>query len=143
MENQGTVIQLSLWESLFSPNLNLVPFVDGISMGYILNVICFMPLGFLVPLISRIYEKAGKCFLFGFGVSLGIEISQMFTPYRATDIDDLVANVLGVMAGWLILRLLMKNRMIRRLAGKEQDCNGCWYLPVITTGIAFLATFIS
>ena len=67
----------------------------------------------------------------------------MFTPYRATDIDDLVANVLGVMAGWLILRLLMKSRMIRRLAGKEQDCNGCWYLPVITTGIVFLAAFIS
>lgn len=133
----------SYGEPLFAPNINLVPFVDGISMGYILNVICFIPLGFLAPLISTTYEKAGKCFLLGFGVSLGIEISQMFTPYRATDIDDLVANVLGVMAGWLILRLLMKSRMIRRLAGKEQDCNGCWYLPVITTGIVFLAAFIS
>ena len=133
----------SYGESLFAPNINLVPFVDGISMGYILNVICFIPLGFLAPLISTTYEKAGKCFLLGFGVSLGIESSQMFTPYRATDIDDLTANVLGVMAGWLILRLLMKSRMIRRLAGKEQDCNGCWYLPVITTGIAFLAAFIS
>ena len=61
----------SYGESLFSPNLNLVPFVEGISMGYILNVICFMPLGFLAPLISRIYEKAGKCFLIGLGVSLG------------------------------------------------------------------------
>ena len=94
----------SYGESLFAPNLNLVPFVDGISMGYILNVICFMPLGFLVPLISTTYEKAGKCFLLG---------------------------------------LLMKSRMIRRLAGKEQDCTGGWYLPVITAGIAFLATFIS
>ena len=139
----------SYGEPLFAPNINLVPFVDGISMGYILNVICFMPLGFLAPLISTTYEKAEKCFLLGFGVSLGIEISQMFTPYRATDIDDLVANVLCVMAGWLILRLLMKSRMIRRLAGKdtavgrEGACAGCWYLPVITAGIAFLVTFIS
>lgn len=73
----------------------------------------------------------------------------MFTPYRATDIDDLVANVFGVMAGWLILKLLMKNRMIRRLAGKDAAAgrdgtyDGCWYLPVITAGIAFLVTFIS
>lgn len=143
------LITASHGESLFAPNLNLIPFVDGISMGYILNVICFMPLGFLLPLVSGTYEKAGRCFLLGFCVSLGIEISQMFTPYRATDIDDLTANVLGVMAGWLILKLLMKNRTIRRLAGKdaaagrEQDSNGGWYLPVITAGIDFLVTFIS
>ena len=30
---------VSYGEPIFDPNLNLVPFVDGISMGYVLNVI--------------------------------------------------------------------------------------------------------
>ena len=139
----------SYGEPLFAPNLNLIPFVDGISMGYVLNVICFMPLGFLGPLVSRTYDKAGKCFLLGSGISLLIEISQMFTRYRATDIDDLTANVLGVLAGWLCMKLFMKSRRMRRLAGREgmtgsgRSCGGEWYLPVITAAIAFLVTFFS
>lgn len=138
---------VSYGEPIFDSNLNLLPFVDGISMGYVLNVICFMPLGFLSPLVSRTYDKAGKSFLLGAGTSLLIEISQMFTRYRATDIDDLTANVLGAMAGWLCLKLFMKSRTMRRLAGREKtvgsgcSCSAGWYLPVVTAGIAFLVTF--
>ena len=31
---------------------------------------------------------------------LAIEISQMFTLYRATDIDDLFANTIGAVIGY-------------------------------------------
>lgn len=47
---------LRLWrlgEGLFHPNLNLTPFADGIGAGFILNIILFVPLGFLCPMIWR------------------------------------------------------------------------------------------
>ena len=68
-----------LGESLFHPNLSFIPFVNGISLEFILNIICFMPLGFLCPYICRSYEQIKKAAMIGFGLSLIIEISQLFT----------------------------------------------------------------
>lgn len=47
---------LRLWrleEGIFHLNLNLTPFADGIGAGFILNIILFVPLDFLCPMIWR------------------------------------------------------------------------------------------
>ena len=50
----GECIRLSqLGEAFFNPNLKLIPFSDGFSLSYILNIFLFIPLGFLSPLISK------------------------------------------------------------------------------------------
>lgn len=47
-------IRLSqLGETFFNPNINLIPFSDGFSLSFILNILLFVPLGFLCPLISK------------------------------------------------------------------------------------------
>ena len=46
-----------LGESFFNPNINLVPFADGFSLSFILNILLFVPLGFLCPCISRHYRQ--------------------------------------------------------------------------------------
>jgi glycopeptide antibiotics resistance protein len=84
-------------------SINIIPIVDIINglKTTVLNIILFIPLGFLLPLIWHNFRSAKNTILFGFGLSLVIEISQIFT-YRATDIDDLITNTAGTLLGYLI-----------------------------------------
>lgn len=67
-------IRLSgLGEAFFNPDINLIPFSDGFSLGFILNIFLFIPLGFLCPVISRYYQNIKNVFFIGFGLSLSIE----------------------------------------------------------------------
>ena len=50
----------------------------------------------------------------GLMTSFGIEILQIFT-FRATDINDLITNAAGTLAGYLIGRMIIK--MIPQLDG--------------------------
>lgn len=91
-------------------NFNLIPFADIINnpAGYIintiLNIILFIPMGFLVPAIWTEYRSLRKTVLMGFTVSIVIEILQIFT-FRLTDIDDLVTNTLGTFSGYYMGKL--------------------------------------
>lgn len=57
-------------------------------------------------MISRSYARLSRTVLTGIGLSLIIELSQLFTLYRATDINDIIANGLGAILGCLCYRLL-------------------------------------
>ena len=46
--------------------MNLIPFSSEGAMTYILNIIMFMPLGFLLPLIWENFRNAKKVVLMGF-----------------------------------------------------------------------------
>lgn len=105
-----------LEEKILNPNLNFIPFSDEFSLSFILNIFLFIPLGFLCPMISGRFERAGSVFLAGLGLSALIEISQLFTLYRATDINDLLTNAAGTMVGYLCFKLAV------RLGGGEDVC---------------------
>jgi len=130
-------------ESIFNPNINLIPFIDGINAGYILNIICFIPIGFLCPLISPTYRKFSNSLLFGFCTSLLIELSQLFTVARATDIDDLTSNVLGMVLGYCLIQIILKmfNHSSNKILDKTSDFS--WSIPVFVVFIAFVNTFFS
>lgn len=91
---------------LFMGEINYVPF-DSFGMGYILNIIMCMPLGFLLPLIWKEYRRIGKTVIIGAIFSILIEITQLFN-FRASDIDDLTANTCGALLGYLIWKIYMK-----------------------------------
>lgn len=93
---------------LSSGSVNLLPLHDGGgAMGMALNALLFVPLGMLLPLLwkdcRRWYRTAGA----GFLLSLLIELSQLFN-FRATDIDDLLMNTLGTLAGYGVWQLLAR-----------------------------------
>lgn len=91
--------------------INLLPFQSEGIMTYVLNIIMFLPLGFLIPLIWKRYRNPLKIFMIGFGFSLSIELCQLFNR-RNTDIDDLMMNTLGAVIGYFIWKLtkrLFKN----------------------------------
>lgn len=77
------------------------PFVVDEIRSHILNVIMFVPLGFLLPCIWRNCRKIQKITYTGFFMSLAIELSQLFC-YRVTDINDLITNTLGTIIGYII-----------------------------------------
>lgn len=103
------VPELAHWS--FNPVYNLRPFVLIFSntTEYILNVILFVPFGFLLPLNWKRLERWYLTFFSGFFLSMSIEVSQLFNN-RVTDIDDLTMNTVGTMVGYLIF--LLVKRMI-------------------------------
>lgn len=91
----------------FEPNINLRPFRYFFSDWSTLpNVLLFVPLGvFLTTLWGR-FRSGWRACLFGFWVSMIIELLQIFT-FRATDVNDLITNTLGTALGWALGRLLL------------------------------------
>lgn len=129
----------------FNPNISFIPFVDGIGLEFILNIICFMPLGFLCPFISKSYVQLKNAALIGLGLSLVIEFSQLFTLYRATDINDLIANVLGTILGCCCFKFIagIGNRKSGSKQSLSLSCNSTRVLPVLITVCAFVIVFIN
>lgn len=100
----GPVIQ---WDTI-----NLIPFQSIGERTQILNIILFMPLGFLMPLIWQKSRAFWGTVLAGFLFSLSIEIGQLFN-HRTTDIDDLFMNVLGTVVGfgvWFLFDKIFKTK---------------------------------
>ena len=133
----------NLGETFFHPNISWIPFVNGIGLEFILNIFCFIPLGFLCPVISKTYNQIKNAALLGFGLSLAIEISQLFTLYRATDINDLIANVLGTIVGLLCFRLVVKPGKMKSASKHCASVQNEWFLPIFIILWAFVIVFIS
>lgn len=96
----GTIWEIGLYPGMsFESEVSLIPFANGITVSQILNIIMFMPLGFLLPLLWREYRSLSRTALTGFFFSLGIELCQLCNR-RVTDVDDLIMNTLGATAGW-------------------------------------------
>lgn len=100
----------SVTELCFDPNFNFLPFVDMFYdlTGWFLNILLFVPLGFLLPFLWKDYQKAGKVILFGLCLSLGVELLQIFVIMRATDVDDLLLNTLGTALGCFAFKLFRR-----------------------------------
>lgn len=138
-------IRLSrLGEMLFNPNVNLIPLSDGISLSFILNIVLFIPLGFLCPLISKTFERMRNTVFIGLGLSLFIETVQLFTLYRATDIDDCFTNVTGTVIGYLCFRLITKLRIVKQnCTHKALKRDDTVFIPVVIIIVAFVLGFFS
>lgn len=62
------------------------------------NVVMFAPIGFFLPLLWRRWRVWWKTTLAGAGISACIELVQVLT-LRSVDVDDVLLNALGVLAG--------------------------------------------
>ena len=73
------------------------------------NFIMLFPLGVYLPLLYRNLRRFSGFFavlFISFAVSVGIEVLQLATNYRSTDIDDVILNTTGACFGFLIYQLL-------------------------------------
>lgn len=64
------------------------------------NVLAFVPLGFLLPLVSDDFRQFSVVMINAFTFVLGIEVFQLFSAFGAFDVDDIMLNCLGAAVGY-------------------------------------------
>ncbi|MFQ8842298.1 MAG: VanZ family protein [Clostridium fessum] len=65
------------------------------------NVVCFMPFGFFLPIISPRFGKWYLMLILSFLLTLSIETIQLVFKVGSFDVDDMFLNTLGGIAGYL------------------------------------------
>lgn len=88
------IIRLDMFNGLLNPG------PDGYR-DVILNIVCFIPVGLLVRLLSEKYRLV-NALLAGLLVSLMIEFSQLIWHRGVFDVNDLFNNALGALIGGFI-----------------------------------------
>lgn len=130
-----------------NPTFNLIPLIDVVNspLDYIrntvLNIILFMPLGFLLPVIWKEYRSLRVVALAGLLLSVMIEVLQIFT-FRLTDVDDLITNTTGAVLGFYVGKLCSFRLPFGLTENMENSENRySKYEPVIILAVAFLIGF--
>lgn len=129
----------------FAPNLNWIPLMGMVKdlKNCLLNIALFVPLGFLLPLLSSAFRSAGATVCTGFAASLAIECLQIFSG-RTSDVNDLITNTVGTLLGFCLVRICVKNRPVvygtkRELALVTTICAGAmFFLQPILTGFLWM-----
>ena len=97
----------------FPFRVNLLPLVNlldydskkDLLLNVIGNAAMFVPSGIILPIVYKRLNTFRKVLLVGVGISLCIEIIQLPFSVRATDVDDLILNTIGVIVGYGIYSL--------------------------------------
>ncbi|MDD4311142.1 MAG: VanZ family protein [Eubacteriales bacterium] len=115
--------------------VNLIPFSAGPidTTGYLLNVVLFLPLGFLLPLIWPEKDHIWDAFFAGLAFSLLIELSQLLN-LRATDIDDLLLNTVGAEFGYALYRVYAAITQRKKRAKTGLRAEALLYFAVMFLG---------
>ena len=98
----------------FPFRVNLLPLVNlpdydstrELLVNVLGNAAMFVPSGMVLPIVYKRLNTFRKVLLAGIGISLCIEIIQLPFSVRATDIDDLILNTIGVIVGYGIYTLM-------------------------------------
>lgn len=136
----GTLYDAKLYGLEFNVNqINLIPFsdmeIDFVAYG--LNVILFMPLGFLLPFIWSNFEKYKSIITCSISLSAIIEISQLLNN-RRTDIDDLILNTIGAIIGLILFKLFSRITNHNTVQNTKYK-----YEMIILISVAFLCRFLT
>jgi glycopeptide antibiotics resistance protein len=88
--------------------LRLIPFVVP-PVGFVLNIVMFMPFGILVPLLWPGTDTVRRMIGWGLAASAAIEFSQLAMwiaagNRRMFDVNDLMSNTAGAVLGLMLLR---------------------------------------
>ena len=95
---------------------NLVPFVEirrfwkyreqlgmfAVFSNIFGNVICFLPFGFILPVIFRRMNNGFLICISGFILSLTVEVIQLVTKVGCFEVDDMILNTLGAALGYVL-----------------------------------------
>lgn len=94
----------------WDPTINWIPlqdFTHSNKIGMVLNIIMLMPFGAFLPIYFKRFQKVLPTVFAGVLMSFTIECLQLFC-FRATDVDDIIMNTLGTLAGYFIGAVIAK-----------------------------------
>lgn len=66
------------------------------------NILLFVPYGILCPMAFRRVRKFWRCLLAGALTSFSVELLQLLTGRGFFQLDDILTNILGTVAGYLL-----------------------------------------
>lgn len=72
------------------------------------NVAAFMPLGFLLPVVLGAERKLQATVIYSLILLLAAETAQLVFRVGVFDVDDIVLNMLGVLVGYMLYKVLLK-----------------------------------
>jgi glycopeptide antibiotics resistance protein len=111
----------------------------------ILNILMFVPFGFLLPVLSKRFRKAWKTYLVGFMLTVGIECIQYFTGRGIFEIDDIIGNTIGTMIGYGLITFFIY--VIGKLRNNTSIIGGrkavLYQIPLLLTIVLFSSIFLT
>ncbi|GGP73751.1 VanZ family protein [Saccharothrix coeruleofusca] len=108
--------------------VNWFPLLTADVPSFVLNVVMLVPFGVLLPLVSSAAASAGRVAVLSLAVSASIEAAQLLIYVvarsgRSVDINDLLANTLGAVLGYLLIKSLPA---LRRTALPGSAASRAW-----------------
>lgn len=101
----------------------------------VFNLLMFMPLGFVLPLLGKPFQRAIPVLLVSFLLSLGVETAQLLTARGIFDMDDILHNTLGGLAGYSLFEAVLtgirQKRLSVQLAYRKQEMRNRTVRPAI------------
>ncbi len=103
------VIPLGYSFTCFLQDSNQSPHITTFCLRNTLgNLVLFVPLGILLPLVSNRFLSLKRVLLFALMLSVSVEAIQFLLRFfgnpRAVDIDDVILNALGACVGFAIYK---------------------------------------
>ena len=89
-----------------------------VMLQIIINIVMFIPIGFLLPCCFKLYEKYRYVLLTVVKVSISIELFQLIFKIGSFEIDDVINNVFGTMIG---LGIYVLAEIVKKYHTKEED----------------------
>ena len=95
-----------MWAPLNGVGIPLDNYILGLRADHLIHASVFIPCTlFLMDLFGR---KGWPTWLVAVGIGLLTESIQWLLPYRGFDINDMVANVIGISLGWLAILVVRR-----------------------------------
>jgi glycopeptide antibiotics resistance protein len=93
-ETYNAIKYLNLWQPFF--------------INFVGNIVMFIPIGVLLPLLWKRFDRAWRTIGTGFLLSVCIELLQL-PQMRSSDVDDLWLNTLGASVGYILYKKFPNN----------------------------------
>lgn len=83
------------------------------------NILIFVPYGFFISMASK-SRGFFKTLFFSMGLSLCVEITQLFTRVGSFDVDDILLNTIGGVIGYIIFSICNRIRRRHHVRNREK-----------------------
>ncbi len=107
----------------------------------ILNILMFVPFGFLLPLVSKKFQVFWKTYLAGFLFTTLIELTQLLLHLGVCELDDFMNNTVGTLIGYGFYRLFVF--VVKKWKKQETKAlqTFCFQTPLLVTLVSFALIF--
>lgn len=110
------LLAILMWAPLNGLGIPLDNYIFGLRADHLLHASVFIPCAlFLWDMFGFPVTGGRKWAVWATAVAVGLltEGVQYLLPYRGFDINDLVANALGVTLGWAVILLIRRYKSVR------------------------------